>query len=80
MSAYFLQRAGFDVCAVAGGIVKQIHQLTALFQIKPHLAGLAQQRQFIQMFFACSDDSRCRCAAAASPGPFSSIKTDSLTG
>ena len=39
---YFLQRTAFDVGAVTLRIVKQIHQFAALFQVKAHLACLAQ--------------------------------------
>jgi hypothetical protein len=71
---HFLQRAFFHVGAVPRRIVEQVHQLAALFQIKPHLPRLAQQRQFIQML--CSCGSRFRCAAA-SPAP-SLHKSESL--
>lgn len=46
---HFFQRAFFHVGAVTLRIVKQVHQLAALFQIKTDLSCLAQQRQFIQM-------------------------------
>lgn len=75
----FLQGAGFYVRAVPGRIVKQAHQLFALFQIKSDLTGLAQQRQLIQMLL--------RIAAVAVVGskrrrnqPFLFVKTNRLAG
>ena len=46
---HFLQRAFFHIGAVPRRVVEQGHQLAALFQVKPHLPRLAQQRQFIEM-------------------------------
>lgn len=48
---HLFQRAFFYVGAVALWIVKQVNQLAALFQIKPDLPGLAQQRQLINVQF-----------------------------
>lgn len=46
---YLFQGAFFHVRAVTLRIVEQVNQLAALFQIKPDLSCLAQQRQLIQM-------------------------------
>lgn len=46
---HFLQRAFFHIGAVPRRVVEQGHQLAALFQVKPHLPRLAQQRQLIEM-------------------------------
>ena len=39
---HFLQGAPFYIGAVTLRVVKQIHQFAALFQVKAHLARLAQ--------------------------------------
>jgi hypothetical protein len=73
---HFLQRAFFHVGAVPRRIVEQVHQLAALFQIKPDLRAWRSSVSSSRCC-CCSCGSRFRCAAAASPAP-SLHKSESL--